>query len=52
MLLSGNHAEIARWQRLQSLARTLDRRPDLLDGAVIDELSEEDLRFLDEIRDQ
>lgn len=52
VLLSGNHAEIARWQRLQSLARTLDRRPDLLDGAVIDELSEEDLRFLDEIRDQ
>ena len=52
VLLSGNHAQIARWQRLHALRRTLDRRPDLLDGAVIDELSEEDLRFLDEIRDQ
>lgn len=31
VLLSGNHAEIARWRREQSLLRTLKRRPDLLD---------------------
>jgi len=30
VLLSGNHAEIARWRREQSLARTRARRPDLL----------------------
>ena len=30
VLLSGNHAEIARWRRAQSLARTQARRPDLL----------------------
>jgi tRNA (guanine37-N1)-methyltransferase len=30
VLLSGNHAEIARWRREQSLKRTLERRPDLL----------------------
>jgi tRNA (guanine37-N1)-methyltransferase len=30
VLLSGNHAEIERWRQEQSLARTLERRPDLL----------------------
>ena len=33
VLLSGHHAEIARWRREQRLQRTLDRRPDLLAGA-------------------
>ena len=31
ILLSGNHAEIARWRHEQSLLRTLSNRPDLLD---------------------
>jgi tRNA (guanine37-N1)-methyltransferase len=30
VLLSGNHAQIARWRRDESLRRTADRRPDLL----------------------
>jgi tRNA (guanine37-N1)-methyltransferase len=30
VLLSGHHAEIARWRRLQALGRTFLRRPDLL----------------------
>jgi tRNA (guanine37-N1)-methyltransferase len=30
VLLSGNHGEIARWRREQSIKRTLERRPDLL----------------------
>ena len=30
VLLSGNHAEILKWRRAQSLARTKERRPDLL----------------------
>ena len=30
VLLSGNHAEIARWRYQQQLKRTADRRPDLL----------------------
>jgi tRNA (guanine37-N1)-methyltransferase len=30
MLLSGNHAEIAKWRALQARKRTLDSRPDLL----------------------
>lgn len=33
VLMSGNHAEIARWRRQQSLLRTRDRRPDLLAAA-------------------
>lgn len=34
VLLSGNHAEIARWRREQSVSRTAERRPDLLAGAA------------------
>lgn len=30
VLLSGNHAQIAKWRREQSILRTLRRRPDLL----------------------
>lgn len=32
ILLSGNHAKISEWRQLQSLRRTWDRRPDLLEG--------------------
>ncbi len=43
VLLSGNHAEIAKWRRRESLRRTYERRPDLLKDA---ELSEDDRRFI------
>ena len=33
VLMSGNHAAIARWRRMESLGRTWLRRPDLLDEA-------------------
>ena len=36
VLLSGNHAEIRRWRKREALARTLARRPDLLDAASLD----------------
>ena len=42
-LLSGNHAEITRWRREQSLKRTAERRPDLLDQA---DLTDKDRLFL------
>jgi len=32
-LLSGNHAQIAKWRREQVIQRTLKRRPELLDRA-------------------
>ena len=43
VLLSGNHAEVARWQREQSLMLTAQRRPDLLSSA---ELTDADIAFL------
>ena len=51
VLLSGNHAEVARWQRRESLRRTLARRPDLLERLDPNQLSEDDRRFLDSLRD-
>jgi tRNA (guanine37-N1)-methyltransferase len=42
VLVSGHHAEIARWRRRQSVLRTARRRPDLLAGA---RLSEEERRL-------
>jgi tRNA (guanine37-N1)-methyltransferase len=47
VLLSGNHAAIARWRRKQALGRTWQRRPDLLDEKA---LSKEDRQLLDEFR--
>lgn len=35
VLMSGNHARIARWRRQQALGRTAERRPDLLDEASL-----------------
>jgi len=36
VLLSGNHAAIKRWRLKQSLGRTWQRRPDLLEGRSLD----------------
>jgi tRNA (guanine37-N1)-methyltransferase len=47
MLLSGNHAEIAKWRRKESLLRTLATRPELLEKA---ELSKADHKILAEAR--
>lgn len=35
VLLSGNHAEIAKWRRKQSIGRTWLRRPELIDRAAL-----------------
>lgn len=43
VLLSGHHENIDRWRREQSLKRTLERRPDLLETAV---LTSKDLEYL------
>lgn len=44
ILVGGNHVLQAKWKRQQSLIRTLEWRPDLLEKAS---LSKEDKRFLD-----
>ncbi len=46
VLLSGDHARIARWRREQALRRTFERRPDLL---VKLDLPEEDRQYLSEL---
>lgn len=50
VLLSGNHAEIRRWRKREALRRTLERRPDLLAGAKLDEEEVEILRALQDDR--
>jgi tRNA (guanine37-N1)-methyltransferase len=52
VLLSGNHAQIRRWRKRAALSRTLERRPDLLAGAVLDEEEREILRELVAERDK
>jgi tRNA (guanine37-N1)-methyltransferase len=46
ILLSGNHANIAAWRHEQSLRRTLEHRPDLLENA---NLSKSDRKLLEKI---
>jgi tRNA (guanine37-N1)-methyltransferase len=43
VLVSGDHARVARWRREQALLRTWQRRPDLLRSAP---LSDADRAFL------
>jgi tRNA (guanine37-N1)-methyltransferase len=49
VLVSGHHEQVRRWRLRESLRRTLERRPDLLEGR---ELSVEERRLLSEIRDR
>ena len=46
VLRSGHHGEVDRWRRRESLRRTLERRPDLLETA---ELSDDDRALLEEL---
>ncbi|MBQ1855561.1 MAG: tRNA (guanosine(37)-N1)-methyltransferase TrmD [Anaerovibrio sp.] len=47
VLLSGDHAKIAKWRREQSLARTLHYRPDLLKNA---ELTDDDRKYIEQLK--
>ncbi len=47
VLLSGDHAAVARWRRQEALRATLTKRPDLLEAA---ELDDEDHRILGRLR--
>ncbi len=46
VLLSGNHALVAKWRRQQAIRRTLERRPELLEGA---ELTSEEKQLVREL---
>lgn len=47
VLLSGDHKKVDRWRRDQSIKRTFERRPDLLEKAVFDK---KDKKFLAELK--
>ncbi|HEX4834754.1 MAG TPA: tRNA (guanosine(37)-N1)-methyltransferase TrmD [bacterium] len=47
VLLSGHHEEVRRWRKREALRRTLERRPDLINEAALDD---EALSFLQELR--
>jgi tRNA (guanine37-N1)-methyltransferase len=49
VLLSGDHEEIRLWRRKESLKRTLERRPELLEKAC---LSQEDMKILQELKEK
>lgn len=49
VLLSGNHAEIAKWRRKQSLKITKERRPDMFKAL---EFSKSDLKLLKELEEE
>jgi tRNA (guanine37-N1)-methyltransferase len=46
VLLSGHHADVRRWRKKTALERTLDRRPELIESASLDD---EDRALLDEM---
>lgn len=48
-LISGHHANIAKWQREQSLKRTLERRPDMLERA---ELTAKDKEYIRKLKNE
>jgi tRNA (guanine37-N1)-methyltransferase len=50
ILLSGNHAAIRRWRKREALSRTLERRPELLASATLDDEERELLRELQDGR--
>lgn len=45
VLMSGDHGQIARWRKMQSLGRTYEKRPDLITART---LTEEEKQLLDE----
>lgn len=47
VLLTGHHANVDKWRRQQSLKRTFERRPDMLEKA---DLSEEDREYLSDLK--
>jgi len=45
VLISGDHGQIARWRKMQSLGRTYEKRPDLITDRM---LTDEEKQLLDE----
>ena len=52
VLLSGHHKNIYEWRRRQSIRRTFERRPDLLEEAVLDKKEKQFLEQLKKEKEQ
>ncbi|HEY32378.1 MAG TPA: tRNA (guanosine(37)-N1)-methyltransferase TrmD [Dehalococcoidia bacterium] len=50
VLLSGDHGQIAKWRREQAIMRTLQRRPEMLDRAQLDNKEERLIERLKQLR--
>ena len=49
VLVSGHHEQVRQWRLRESLRRTLERRPDLLEGRA---LTKEEAKLLAEVRSE
>ena len=52
ILLSGDHARVARWRRQQSILRTFHRRPDLFRALTLPNRTKAEKKFLAEMEEQ
>jgi tRNA (guanine37-N1)-methyltransferase len=49
ILLSGHHKNIDIWRKQKSIERTLAKRPELLEGAQLDE---KEMQYLNKLREE
>ena len=49
VLLNGNHAEIAKWRRQQSILKTMQMRPELLENV---QFSKKELEFIESLKQE
>lgn len=49
ILMSGHHANISKWRREESIKRTLQRRPDMIENAI---LSKKDVEYIKKIKNK
>lgn len=52
ILLSGDHAKVARWRRKQSILRTFHRRPDMFRRLTLPNKTKAEKKFLTELEDE
>ncbi len=52
VLLSGDHAKVARWRRKQSILRTLHRRPDMFRKLTFPSKTKAEKKFLAELEEE
>lgn len=52
ILLSGDHAKVARWRRKQSILRTFHRRPDMFRRLTLPNSTKAEKKFLAELEDE